>query len=259
MCHDTCTHPVSGGDHWDGQDLALPVGDGELPLFLVSPDRLPAPAVMIIHDIHGPNDFYRDLARRIAGAGFLVALPDFFFRQEPIPAGDAPAARERSRQVDQAKTFDDIETTLIWLRDDERSTGRLGVIGMCWGGSLTMLAASRTPAPDAVVPFYGFPVRERLPNFAILPIDESEVTGITAPMLAIWGDDDTAVGMENVRAYEEKMQKYEKPYEFVIYPGVGHAFLTFDPASDAREASADAWQKTLAFLGRQLELPGSAA
>jgi dienelactone hydrolase len=66
MCHHACPHPVSGGDHLQEDRVTLPVADGELPVFIVSPEHFPAPAVMIIHDIHGPNAFYQDLARRLA-------------------------------------------------------------------------------------------------------------------------------------------------------------------------------------------------
>ncbi|HWV24071.1 MAG TPA: dienelactone hydrolase family protein [Thermomicrobiales bacterium] len=258
MCHDDCPFPISGGAHLHEQDLTLSSGDESLPVFVVEPERLPAPAVMIIHDIHGPNDFYHDVARRLADAGFIAALPDFFFRQGPVPAGDTQAARERGTRVDQAKTFGDIEATLLWLRDHEHGNGRIGTIGMCWGGSMVMLASSRNPTLQAAIPFYGFPVRERTPNFPILPIDEDEVAGVQAPMLGFWGDQDAGVGMDNLNAYDQKLDTYDKPHEFVVYPGLGHAFLTFDPTSDAFAQSQDAWQKTLTFLGANLGIESSA-
>lgn len=258
MCHDDCPFPITGGEHLQERDVTLPAGSESLPVFVVLPERLPAPAVMIIHDINGPNAFYHDLARRLADAGFIAALPDFFFRQGAVPDGDFQAARERSTHVDQAKTFDDMQATLLWLRDHEHGNGKIGTVGMCWGGSMAMLAAGRTPSLDATVPFYGFPVRDRTPNFAILPIDEGEVTGITSPMLGFWGDQDAGVGMDNLRAYDEKLDKYEKSHEFVIYPGLGHAFLTFDPDSEAYQASQDAWQRTLAFLNANLGHEGGA-
>lgn len=259
MCHEDCPYPIAGGDHLHEQDLALPVDGGSLPIFLAGPERFPAPAVMIIHDIYGPNAFYQDIARRLAAAGFLAALPDFFFRQGPIPDGDRQAAGERIAQVRQEQTLSNMQATLLWLRDHESGNDKIGTTGMCWGGSMVMLSASHTPTPDAVVPFYGFPVRERTPNLAILPIDETEVTGIASPMLGFWGERDQAVGIANVHAYDEKLRKYDKPHEFVFYPKLGHAFMSFDPASDAYDASQDAWQRTLAFLGTHLELRSDAA
>lgn len=252
MCHDSCPHPVSGGEHLHEERITLPVEGGELPVLVVMPETLPAPGVMIIHDIHGPNAFYQDLARRLAVEGYIVALPDFFFRQGPVPAGDTAAARERGGKVVQATAFSDMEATLTWLKTNNQGTGKIGTIGMCWGGSMVMLAASRSPVPDASVPFYGFPVRARTENNPILALDEEEVSSVSSPMLAFWGDQDTGVGMDNVAAYDNALLGAGKAHEFVIYPGIGHGFLTFDPDAMAYEPSQDAWRRTLAFLGEHL-------
>jgi carboxymethylenebutenolidase len=252
MCHDSCPHPISGGEHLHEDHITLPVGDEQLPVFTVMPERSPAPAVMIIHDIHGPNTFYQDLARRLAAAGFTAALPDFFFRQDPVPAGDSTAARERGSKVVQAKTFEDIAAVLTFLTTHPNGTGRIGTIGMCWGGSMVMLAASRQPVPHASVPFYGFPVRQRTENNPVLALDDDQVSSVATPMLAFWGDQDSGVGMDNVAAYDEKLTRHGKPHEFVIYPGIGHGFLTFDPDSPAYEHSREAWTRTLAFLEEHL-------
>lgn len=252
MCHDGCPHPVSGGAHLQEEEHTLPVDGGSLPIFVVIPERTPAPAVLLIHDIHGANAFYQDLARRLANAGYLVALPNFFFRQGSVPAGDLQAARERGDRVSQQQTFGDMATALRWLKGSGRSTGKIGTIGMCWGGSMVMLAAAREPVPDASVPFYGFPVRERTVNNQVLALDDEEAAAVQSPMLAFWGDQDAAVGMDNVAAYDNVLDGSGKPHEFIIYPGVGHGFLTFDPASDPYEASQDAWNRTLAFLASEL-------
>jgi carboxymethylenebutenolidase len=253
MCHETCPHPVSGGASLQEQDLTLPLDGGEsLPLFLVLPEQTPAPAVLILHDIHGANAFYHDLARRLAGAGFVAALPDLFFRQGPPRDDSREAARERGADLVQTKTLDDISTSLYWLRDHGSTTGRVGTIGFCMGGSLVMLAASREPVPAASVAYYGFPVRQRTPNNAILALDEAEVANVASPLLGFWGDQDRAVGMDNVAAYDDKLNQYHKPHEFVIYPGLGHGFLTFDPDAEAFAASRASWDRTLAFFGEHL-------
>jgi carboxymethylenebutenolidase len=254
MCHDACTHPVSDGDHLQEEHVTLPVADGELPVFIVSPEHFPAPAVMIIHDIHGPNAFYQDLARRLATEGYLVALPDFFFRQGPVPAGNMAAARERGGKVEQLKTFSDMASVLGWLRGHENSLGMVGTVGMCWGGSMVMLAAAREPVPDASVAFYGFPVRNRTENNPVLALDDTEVSAVSSPLLGFWGDGDAGVGMDNVAAYDDKLTDQGKDHEFVIYPGIGHGFLTFDPDADAYESSQDAWGKTLAFFDKHLKV-----
>jgi carboxymethylenebutenolidase len=252
MCHDSCPHPVAGGEHLHEERISLHVEGGELPILFVAPERLPAPGVMIIHDIHGPNAFYQDLARRLAVEGYMVALPDFFFRQGAIPEGDMAAARERGGKVVQATAFGDMEATLSWLKTHEQGTGKIGTIGMCWGGSMVMLAASRSPIPDASVPFYGFPVRARTENNPIVALDDDEVSSVSSPMLAFWGDEDSGVGMDNVAAYDNALSAARKTHDFVIYPAIGHGFLTFDPEAKAYEHSQDAWRRTLTFLGEKL-------
>jgi carboxymethylenebutenolidase len=252
LCHDTCPHPVSGGSQLQEQNHTLPVEGGSLPLLVVLPEQTPAPAVLVMHDINGANAFYQDLTRRLAGAGYIAALPDLYFRQGALENPTREEVRERASQVVQEDALADIQATLTWLRDHGASTGRIGTIGMCWGGSMVMLAASREPVPDASVSFYGFPVRERTPNNPVLPIDEEEAVGIASPLLGFWGEEDSAVGMDNVAAYDYKLQQYSKQHEFFRYPDVGHGFLTFDPDSEAYAASQDAWERTLDFLGQHL-------
>lgn len=253
MCHDTCPHPVSGGAPLQEQDLTLPIGDGEsLPLFLVLPEQTPAPAVLLLHDIHGANVFYQDIARRLAAAGYVAALPDFFFRQGPPRDHSREAIRERAGELVQATTLADIHIALHWLQRHASGTGSIGTIGFCMGGTLVMLAGSREPVPDASVAFYGFPARQRTPTNPILAIDEDEVGNVASPLLGLWGDQDHGVGMDRVAEYDDKLKRYHKPHDFVIYPGIGHGFLTFDPNAAAYEASQDAWDRTIAFFRQHL-------
>ena len=253
MCHDHCPQPIAGGAPLQEQDLTLPLGDGEsLPLFLVLPEQTPAPAVLVLHDINGANAFYHDITRRLAAAGVIAALPDLFFRQGPPRDDTRVAIRERAAELVQGATLGDVHTALHWLQHHASGTGKIGTIGFCMGGTLVMLAAARDPAPDASVIFYGFPVRQRTPTNPILASDEDEVANVASPLLGFWGDQDKPVGMENVAAYDDKLNRYHKPHEFHIYPGLGHGFLTFAPDSEASAASREAWERTLAFYREHL-------
>lgn len=252
MCHDICPRPISGGEALDETSVEIPLEPGALPAFVAIPDIRPAPAVLLIHDINGVNDFYRDLARRLAVAGYLVALPNFFFRQGALADNSREAKQARMRAMEQSTTLTDIECALLWLRQHEHASGQVGTIGFCMGGTLVMLAAARDPAPAASVAFYGFPTRERTPTAPILPSDEDEAVNIQSPLLAFWGTGDTGVGMDNVDRYEAQLERYGKAYEFIRYEGVGHGFLTFDPDAPAFGPSQDAWDRTLVFLDARL-------
>jgi len=251
MCHENCPAPVRGGAGIVEEEPAVPGADLALPSFFVRPERhAPVPAVLVVHDINGANDFYRDLARRLAGEGFAALLPDFFVREGPLAEPTREAARERRDRLDQRRTVADIAAGIDWLRGQEATTGKVGTIGFCMGGTFVLLAAARHPLPEASVAFYGFPATRPTARAPLVPLDEA--TDVRSPLLAFWGDADAAVGMENVAAYRSAMAAGDARHEVVVYPGYPHGFLTFDPASPHVEGSRDAWTRTLAFLRAEL-------
>ncbi len=252
MCHDHCPRPISGGEAIDELSVEIPLSSGSLPATITVPDLQPAPAVLLIHDVNGVNDFYRDVARRLAVVGYLTLLPDFFFRQGPLAGNRRETRMARMQAMEQSTTLMDIESALIWLRRHEQSTGQVGSIGFCMGGTLVMLAASRDPVSAATVAYYGFPQRERTPMAPLLPGDEDEAVNLQSPMLAFWGTEDAGVGMDNVDRYEAQLERYGKEFEFVRYPGIGHGFLTFDQAAPGFSQSQDSWDRMLRFLDERL-------
>ena len=254
MCHQDCLAPVSGGAGIVEEHPEVPGSDRPLPAFLVhpepAPNRAPAPAVLIVHDIWGANPFYHDLARRLAGEGFAALLPDLFVREGPLPEQTREAAMARRNRLDQPRALADIAAALVWLRAHPATTGRVGTVGFCLGGTLVMLAAARDPAPDATVAYYGFPVVARTERAPFAPI--AGAANLRSPLLGFWGDQDRGVGMDNVAAYEAALTAAGARHEFVIYPGLPHGFLTFDPASPHHDAAQDSWRRALAFLRAEL-------
>jgi len=254
MCHiDSPIFPISGGDHLTEADLTIDVLDTTpLPLFVVTPETTPAPAILLIADIYGPSAFYRDIARRLAAAGYLVALPDLFARLEPLDDPSRDELRARNGQLEQVDSLRDVQHVLTWLKHHEASTGKLGTIGFCMGGTLVMLAGSRQPVPNASVAFYGFPTRQRTPTNPILASDVDEAANLASPLLAFWGDEDRAISVDTITAYDTQLTELGKPHEFTVYPGVGHSFMTFDPDAPTSPAATAAWTRTLAFLEEHL-------
>jgi carboxymethylenebutenolidase len=253
MCHDSCPKPVTGGAPVTESMTTVSREDAEIPVLMVQPDdEAPAPGIVLIHDIHGANDFYRDIAHRLAQAGHVVALPNLFHREGP-PGGDGrEAVMARSRKAKQASQLGDLEAVAAWLAGLDRCNGAFGVVGFCMGGTLTFLMSAREPRPAAGVAFYGFPAKDATANAPIRPIDPAEVAAISSPLLGLWGEEDSGVGMDNVEAYTEALDAAGKPLDTVIYPEVGHGFLTFDADSPAFAVSRDAWDRALDFLGHHL-------
>lgn len=252
MCHDHCPHPISGGDALAESDIEVALDEGSMPAFFVAPETVPAPGVLLLHDINGPRDFYRDLARRLALAGYATLLPNLFHRHPPVDTTSREAIFARMQATEQAGMLNDIESALIWLKDRAETAGPLAVMGFCMGGTLALLSAARYPTTGGTIAYYGFPNRERTPTAPIVPLDDSEVAGLQSPILAFWGTGDAGVGMDNVDAYDAKLNQYHKDHEFVRYDGLPHGFLTFDETSPNFEGAADSWARTLAFLAERL-------
>jgi carboxymethylenebutenolidase len=256
MCHDACPKPVTGGAPIDETMATVSREEAEIPVLLAKPEDAPGPlpGIVLIHDINGANDFYRDVARRLAGEGYVVALPNLFHREGP-PAGDTrEAVRERAGRAKQADQLGDLEAVSRWLLEHDACTGSHAVMGFCMGGTLTFLLATRQPAPVAGVAFYGFPAKDATDNAPIRPIDEAELAALDSDLLAFWGDQDAAVGMETVDAYGDALVRHGKPHEIIVYPDIGHGFLTFDEGDAAYRPSQHAWRKTLGFLRRKLKV-----
>jgi carboxymethylenebutenolidase len=248
MCHAERSLPVSGGEGTVKERIEIQGEGANLPAYFVKQENETAPAVLIIHDIHGANAFYEDLARRLANEGFAALLPDYFVRQG-LPAEQTPeAVRARAALLDEPTTVKDIAHTLRWLEQHESTNGNVGVIGFCMGGTLALLSAGREPLPDAVVAYYGFPAGRK--GWPHRPLDE--VDRLQAPVLALWGDQDQAVGMDKVTAYETAVLGVGKNVETVIYADRPHGFLTFDPDSPNFADAQDSWARTLDFLRSHL-------
>ena len=206
------------------------------------------PTVIILHDIWGANKFYRDMGQRLAEAGFAAILPDLFVRQGPLGQNSPQAAFARAGQHSFAVALEDIRAIVDKLSSQGRS---VGVIGFCMGGTLALLADARIPQLKAVVVYYGFPVNSHpTSNRPFNPIDE--VSQLHTPILGFFGQEDSGVGPDNVRAYEAAARQAGKPIDVTIYPGVGHGFLTFSSEGPAAQPSQQSWARAMQFLKERL-------
>lgn len=249
MCHESITWPISGGAPAAAQLEYIERGDTKLPVYVATPNGdSTRPAVVLVHDIYGAGEFYRDMAGRLAEEGYLAALPELFVRQGEL-ANAGPGARfARMEALDRDLALEDILATIRHLRGEKGVTGPVGLIGFCMGGTFAMLSAGVVGGPDAAVSFYGFPAARS--GWPKAPIDD--VDSLRVPLLLIVGDQDTGVGMDNMEAYEAKLDAANKDYESITYTGVGHGFMTFDPDAENYPQASDAWTAALQFLDQQL-------
>jgi carboxymethylenebutenolidase len=214
-------------------------------------------AVLIIHDIWGYTDFYKDLARRITQHGHAAALLDFFGRLGDLPeamraperTGTKPEAMaramQRAQQLSDERFLADMQTAVDDLL--VRGASRVAGWGFCMGGRLAYVAAARVSGLAGVVAYYGHLQAEpgRLSPLQL-------ASEIKIPVLGIFGGADPSIAAEQIAAFRDAV-KTDK--DIVVYPDAPHGFLRYG-ATQHRAAIDDALQRTFRFLSRVLTTPG---
>ncbi len=201
----------------------------------------PHPAVMVVHENRGLQPYTRDVARRLAVAGFEALAPDFLTPSGGTPVGNDDKARAMISALDLSRTVQDGIATIGWLGTKPRSTGKVGTVGFCWGGALAdRIAVEGGKRVAAVVAFYG-PAP-----------DPSTAPRVEAPLLLHYAGLDTRVDT-TAEPWVAALKAAHKDVTAYTYPGVNHAFHN-DTAPDRynAEAATLAWDRTIAFLRRTL-------
>jgi len=194
--------------------------------------------VLVVHENRGLNPHIEDIARRMALANFVAFAPDALRPLGGYP-GDEDKARALFPKLDQAKTREDFVAAVSYLKSRPDCTGRVGVVGFCYGGGIANMLATRVPDLGAAVPFYG--------NQA--PADQ--VKNIKAPLLIHYAENDERINA-GWPAYEAALKEAKVPYTMHMYPGTQHGFNN-DTTPRYDEAAAKlAWQRTIDFFNKHL-------
>ncbi|MDB5668427.1 MAG: carboxymethylenebutenolidase [Alphaproteobacteria bacterium] len=213
----------------------------QLSLYSAMPERggEDRPAVVVIHENRGLNEHIRDVARRVALAGYAAYAPDFL-----TTAGGTPADEDRARDMigalDMPATVAD-GAALIRRLAGVSNRRKVGAVGFCWGGAMVhRLALAAGPALAAGVPFYG-------------PAPQpAEATRLQTPLLVILAGRDQRVN-GTALPYVQAAQAAGKPVRAITYPDVDHAFHNDTSQARYNQAAAQqAWAETLAFFRQHL-------
>jgi carboxymethylenebutenolidase len=217
-----------------------PAGNEKMRGYLVKPAKASGklPGVLVVHENRGLNPHIEDVARRIALEEYLVFAPDALFPLGGYP-GDEDKAREVFPKLDQAKTREDFVAAAGWLKARPDCTGKVGVVGFCYGGAIANFLATRIPDLAGAVPFYG-----------TQPKDE-EVAKIKAPLLIHYAEKDDRVNA-GWPAYEAALKANGVKYEAFIYPGTQHGFNNDTTPRYDKDAATLAWTRTMAFFKANL-------
>jgi carboxymethylenebutenolidase len=214
----------------------------------------PFPGVVLMHHLPGWDELYMEFTRRFAQHGYTAICPDLYCRDgHGTPTEIATKVREAGG-ADDNLVVADADAAAKWLRAQPTANGKVGVIGTCSGGRHALLAASKTKSFDACVDLWGGRVvmapEALTPKLPVAPIDLTK--DLSAPLLGLFGNDDTAPTPEQVDQHEAELKKHGKDYEFHRYDGAGHAFWYHDRGAFRAEQAMDAWAKTFAFFGKHL-------
>lgn len=196
------------------------------------------PAVVVVHENRGLNPYIEDVARRVGKAGYMALAPDGLTSLGGYPGND-DAGRDLQAKVDPVKLMNDFLAAVGFMLRHNGSTGRVGIVGFCYGGGVCNAAAVAIPELAAAVPFYG-----RQPA-------TGDVPRIRAALMLHYAGLDTRIN-EGWPAYEAALKANHKDYQAFVYEGVNHGFHNdTTPRYDAAAATL-AWDRTMTFFRERL-------
>jgi carboxymethylenebutenolidase len=209
--------------------------------------------VVVIHHMPGWDRATKEITRRFAVLGYDAICPNLYWRESPGAAPDDAAATARAAGgVPDERLVGDVAGAAAYLRGLATSNGKVGVIGYCSGGRQTVLAAC-TVDVDAAIDCYGAFVTGNPPEgFPIRANLVDRLPDLHAPLLGLFGNDDSHPSPAEVDELDAILNAHDKPHEFHRYDGAGHAFFAVDRPAYRVEAAHDGWQRIADFFSTHL-------
>lgn len=217
-------------------------GDESVHGILYTPEgKGPFPAIIVIHEWWGLNDWVKEQASKLADQGY-VALAIDLYRGKVATTNDE--AHELLRGVPEDRAARDLDAAFHYLQSQSNvKKNRIGAIGWCMGGGYSLDVALQQPelAADVI-------------NYGPLATDPAALSKINAPILGLFGALDRGITPDDVKTFQAQMDKLGKKIDVTIYPDAGHQFENPNNKAAYRAAdAADAWGKTVKFLAANLK------
>lgn len=199
------------------------------------------PAIIVIQEWWGLNDWIRDQADRFARQGYVALAPDLYRGKS---TADASEAHELMRGLPQDRAMADLKGAFDYLAQrNDVDASRIGVIGWCMGGGHALQLAIAEPRIAAAAINYGH-----------LVTDPNTIDSIHPAILGNFGEADRGIPAEDVRAFDAALKKSGKASDIKIYPGAGHAFMNpNNKGGYVKSAAKDAWARIDSFFQRTLK------
>ena len=196
------------------------------------------PGIVVVHENRGLNPYIEDTARMAALEGFITLAPDALTPLGGYPGND-DEGREMQRKRDRNEMLEDFIAAYEYLKAHKDCSGKIGVVGFCFGGWISNMMAVKISGLSAAVPFYGGQPKE-------------DIDKINAPLMLQFAGLDKRVN-EGWPAYEEALKANNKEYVAYTYPDVNHGFHNTTTPRYDKEAAELAWKRTIDFFNKNLK------
>ncbi len=218
---------------------ASPKGGGEIKGLLSKPKNATGKlgGIVVVHENRGLNPYVEDTARRAALDGFITLAPDALSPLGGYPGND-DEGRAMQRKRDRNEMLEDFIAAFEYLKNHPDCSGKIGVVGFCFGGWISNMMAVKVPDLAAAVPFYGGQPKENIDK-------------INAPLMLQFAGLDERVNA-GWPAYEAALKENNKEYEAYVYPDVNHGFHNTSTPRYNKEAAELAWSRTVSFFKKHL-------
>jgi carboxymethylenebutenolidase len=221
--------------------VEIPIaGEGRCATHVIRPPAATSPAVVLLPPIFGTTPGIKQFAQSISDHGFYVAVPDMFWRTLPGPLGyegsDRDKAQERYKNFDVKKGVDDLAHIVDWCRGADFGTGKVGVVGLCFGGRYAVVAAAKLGI-GAAVSYHGTFIGTHLD---ILPT-------VDCPLSLHFGEEDPHAPMSEVARIAQACRGNSN-IELFTYAKIGHGFMQQDRPSYGPKAAELAFARGIATL-----------
>jgi carboxymethylenebutenolidase len=226
----------------EGKQVTYKSGDENVTGMLYEPSgKGPFPAIVVIHEWWGLNDWVKEQASKLADQGYVTLAIDLY---RGHVATTADEAHELMRGVPEDRATKDLLAASSYLRSQKNvNPQKVGAVGWCMGGGYALDLAVGDPKLAAAVINYGH-----------LATEPATLKKINAPILGLFGGKDRGIPVEDVQKFAAELKKLGKTVDVTVYPDAGHAFENPNNQQGYRAAdAADAWDRTVKFFAKHLK------
>ncbi len=201
----------------------------------------PWPGLIVIQEWWGLDRQTKSIADRFAALGYLAFAPDLY-HGELASLGDGKKAAILVQKYSPSSP-DDLAKVYDGLLDDPDCTGKIGSVGFCFGGRMSLALGISRPL-DAICTFYGGGMQQLF----------DQLGSLKSPVLGLFGDKDVSIPAGTIEQFDQLLGKIGVHHEVIVYPNSGHAFFRdTDPSVYKPEASKDAWARVTKFFAKHLK------